>query len=86
MFRCDVNECKCIVESSGELLDIVCDVARAIGGLYNSLKQNNQVSAEVFKRALQHTVKDDSPAWEPSATAIIFDLSKKNGGAPTGQS
>lgn len=91
MFEAKVADGTCTVQVEGSLLQIMMDVARAVGAVYESMKKTNPIDAEAYKAGIIVSVKDDSPVWRfmedcTEGTSVIIQTPQKKGGAPTGQS
>lgn len=63
MLKVTIENERCTVESSGSVMQIVIDAARAVGAIYEGMKDANPIDAEFFKMGIISALTPDSPAW-----------------------
>lgn len=87
MLKIEIVENHCDITFQGDPVEIACEVGIAMGGIYNSFKQEDRIGAEVFRSGLLRVMEPGCPTWEPQNGATMVKLpAKKEGGAPTDQS
>ena len=72
------------LEHCGDPITVAAELAQAAGAIYNAYKTKSKLAAEFFRSAIQHTLEDNSPAWEPAEGYTCVAIKKS--GAPTDQS
>ena len=90
MFKVTIENGECTVESQGSLIQIITEVARAVGAVYEGLRKASEIDAMAFKLGVIKGLSADSPAWNMAKDAegvvIATTEKQKKGDAPTGQS
>lgn len=91
MFKATVENGQCTVEMDGDVVLMAIETTRAVGAVYEGLKMAHPEDAELFKRGVIISLREDAPTWnamerakDPNAVVIV--TTNKKGGAPTGQS
>lgn len=89
MLKAQTNGSKLELEAQGSVVDMVVDVAFICGSIYEQFKKNDPAEAEIFRTGIQAALETESPAWndtQSEGTAMLIQINKKSGDAPTGQS
>ena len=72
---------------TGETIAVAAELACAVSGIHQALRNQDEHDAAVFKASLKKLLDDDSPVWnaEHELTMVVVPVNKK-GDAPTDQS
>lgn len=66
-----------IAFEGGNPLEVGADLATAISGIYQGIKNASEAEANVFKVVMQQAMADDSPVWSHEHNMTIVSLGTK---------
>ena len=64
------------VELHGSTKQIIVEAGHAMVGIYQSLRNRDQVAAAMFREVMGEALAPDSPGWDLSLTTITIDPSQ----------
>ena len=66
---------------------MAAELATVISKMYQGMRQNDPMAAEIFKQCIQ-SLSGDGMVWNPKGDLLMFVMPGRNekGGAPTDQS
>lgn len=87
MVKITIDNPTCSVQYSGDPILVAAELAAAIGGIYQGLKNSgNAFAAELFRMSMQHITESDSQIWNKEMDMTTIVTPTKKGGTPTDQS
>ena len=66
-----------IAFEGGDPLEVGADLATAISGIYQGIKNASEAEANVFKVVMQQAMAEDSPVWRHEHNMTIVSLGTK---------
>lgn len=86
MVNISINGRQANITYQGEPKQVAFEIAIAISGIFQGMKQNDQEEATFFQFLMQRSMESGSPVWnaEHDMTMIVLPTNKSD--TPTGQS
>ena len=66
-----------IAFEGGQPLEVGADLATAISGIYQGIKNASEAEANVFKVVMQQAMAEDSPVWNHEHNMTIISMGAK---------
>lgn len=77
MLKIEIEDNHCNIAFQGNPVEVACNVAIALGGIYNAFKQEDRADAEIFRSGLLRVMEPGCPTWEPRDGATMVKLPAK---------